>query len=69
MNNGESFSLNRVIRGVVLGLPPTFFVSLHFAMGPQSVLPLRPTAGENALGRAIPVLSPVVSLPRAMTPP
>lgn len=69
MDYGSSFSLNRVIRGVVLGLPATFFVLLHLPMGPHSGLPLRPTAGRAAVGRAIPVLSPVGSLPRAMPPP
>lgn len=64
MNNGDLFNLNRVIRGVVLGLPPTFFVLLHVPMGPNSGLPLRPSVGS-----ATPTLSPVGSLPQAMPPP
>jgi hypothetical protein len=39
MPNWEMPDLNRVIRGVVFGLPPTFFVCLHLAGGPGTAPP------------------------------
>jgi hypothetical protein len=57
MPNWGMPDLNRVIRGVVFGLPPTFFVCLHLAGGLRSAPPF------TASGSKITVLLPVASRP------
>jgi hypothetical protein len=64
MNNRTSFSVNRVIRGVVIGLPPTFFVLLHLHMIPKWRLPLQPSAGSATSTKCS-----VGSLPQAIPLP
>jgi hypothetical protein len=57
-------NMNRVIRGVVLGLPPTFFVLLHVPTGPNRGLPHGP-----AVDRAILTQATIGTLPPATPPP
>jgi hypothetical protein len=56
--------VNRVIRGVVIGLPPTFFVLLHLHMIPKWRLPLQPSAGSATSNKcSVGSLSQAIPLP------